>query len=253
MFDATALGAELFDAAESATPVALLTERFPELTWEQAREIARATDGVRRNRGQISIGFKLGWTSAAMRDALGIDRPNWGTLWNVQRCTDVLNLGSFLHPKVEPELVFRSNRELRGKVSTADVAAAGGSWALGLEVVDPRFRSFSFKALDNTADNSSAAAIIVGAFGELGPAEVEQLSIEFSDGNETRHGVGSNAMESPIAAVAWLVRQLETEGSFLAAGDIVFTGGLTAPFDIDAGARYKMSGGELGSITLKVE
>ncbi len=251
MFDASGLGAELFNAAESATPVGLLTDRFPDLTWDQARSIARATDRVRQKRGQTRIGFKLGWTSAAMRDALGIDRPNWGTLWDVQRRTGVLNLASFIHPKIEPELVFRSGSELRGRVSTAEVAA-GGSWALGLEVVDPRFPSFNFRALDNTADNSSAAAIVVGAFTELGSAEVEHLAIEFSDGSEARHGVGSSAMESPPAAVAWLVRQLDVEGSFLAAGDVVFTGGLTAPFDVTGGATYELSAASLSAVTLTV-
>jgi 2-keto-4-pentenoate hydratase len=71
VFEADVLGAELFEAAEAATPVALLTDRFPDLTWEQARAVARATDDIRRTRGQIPIGYKLGWTSTAMREALG--------------------------------------------------------------------------------------------------------------------------------------------------------------------------------------
>ncbi|MFW2383322.1 MAG: hypothetical protein ACN4GZ_16330 [Acidimicrobiales bacterium] len=60
---------ELFEAAEAAAPVPLLTDRFIDLSWEEARAVARATDDVRRRRGETPIGFKLRWTSAAMRSA----------------------------------------------------------------------------------------------------------------------------------------------------------------------------------------
>ena len=62
----------------------LFTARYPGLTWHDARAIARRRDEMRRNAGETFIGYKLGWTSAAMREALGIDRPNWGTLWASQ-------------------------------------------------------------------------------------------------------------------------------------------------------------------------
>ncbi len=253
MFDPEALGLELFEAAQTAAPVPLLTERFPELSWEQARAVARATDAIRRRNGQIPVGFKLGWTSAAMRDALGIDRPNWGTLWDSHHRDGVLDVESFIHPKVEPELVYRSPCDLWGPVTAADVAGVGGSWALGIEVVDPRFPSFTFKSLDNTADNSSAAAITVGTFNEVETSEVDQLTIEFSDGTEDRHGIGANAMDSPWVAVAWLVTQLDTEGAGLTAGDIVFTGGLTAPFDVVPGVTYSLHAEGLGQLHLKAE
>ncbi len=43
-----------------------------------------------------------------------------------------------------------------------DVIRAAASWSIGIEVVNPRWSSYEFTWLDNTADNSSAAAIAIG-------------------------------------------------------------------------------------------
>ena len=247
-FDPAQLAAELIEAQRTATPTPLLTSRFPDLTWDEARVIARATDALRVEAGEILIGYKLGWTSAAMREALGIGQPNWGTLWQSQVSHGSLELASLIHPKIEPELVYRCGADLDGNATAAVVAATPGSWALGLEVVDPRWPSYDFDLLDNTADNSSCARVVIG---ELGPvAAPAEVHVEFSDGVSTRLGVGSNAMGDPCEAVAWLARSLATEGLALRAGDIVFTGGLTAPHDVEAGTTYSLHSTALPSVDL---
>lgn len=243
------LAGELYRAVKTAEPVELLTKRLVGLNWDDARQVARATDALRREAGETQVGWKLGWTSAAMREALGVDRPNWGTLWDTQLLQPgaELELDNFIHPKVEPELVWRCPTDIEGDAVTAeDIAELDGDWALGLEVVDPRFPSFSFDALDNTADNSSSAAAVTGPFGTgISPAH---LSVTFSDGRDHRNGVGANAMESPLEAVAWFVRALAGEQLALKEGQIVYTGGLTAPFDVTPGLTYQLSGPPLGDV-----
>ncbi|NNE96150.1 MAG: 2-oxopent-4-enoate hydratase [Acidimicrobiales bacterium] len=253
LMDHAELAAELFDAQRRRAGVELLSARFPDLDWEDARRIARATDDLRRADGEVQIGFKLGWTSTAMREALGIDRPNWGTLWDRQVCAHTLLLDRLIHPKVEPELVCRTAQDLRGEVSATDVAESGVSWALGLEVVDPRFPSFEFEALDNTADNSSSAAVVLGEFVVLDADTIRSVEVSFTDGAETRIGAASNAMGSPLEAVAWFVGELDAEGSVLPAGSIVFTGGLTAPFDVRPGSTYEVSAGFAAPVVLAAE
>lgn len=215
-----AVAAELREAERSANPIELLTGRFAGFTFDDARRVARARDELRLGDGDVLIGYKLGWTSAAMRDALGIERPNWGTLWRSQVVSTTVTHERFIHPKVEPELVWRCPDDLAGELGAATVLASGGQWAVGLEIVDPRWPSYSFDWLDNTADNSSAGAIVISEFATLDAPE--SIEIEFSDGHETRRGVGANAMGSPAEAVSWLCRQLALEGTGLRAGDIVF-------------------------------
>ncbi len=241
--------AELLRTAENdclAAPLA--TEPFPGLDWDGARRIALARDQLRRDDGDLCIGYKLGWTSAAMREALGIDRPNWGTLWRSQRIDNRLDLTNLRHAKVEPEIVYVAGTELRGADVTADdVLVQSSGWAIGIEVVHPRWASFDFTWLDNTADNSSAAAVAVGPVHQLdiGLADVE---VSFSNGNETRTGLGEQAMGNPAEAVAWLTRQLAAEGRSIEPGQIVFTGGLTAPFDVSPGSHFVARCSDLGTV-----
>jgi 2-keto-4-pentenoate hydratase len=237
------LAAELRHAERSTTPIALLTDRHPGFGWDDARAVARATDRLRVDEGDTMIGYKLGWTSAAMRDALGIDRPNWGTLWGSQVASAGLVAHDLIHPKVEPELVYRVPPTAVGVVPDGpeEVRRWNGEWALGIEVVDPRFPDYGFRWLDNTADNSSAARVVIGSFATIGTVDAGTVSVEFSDGHDVRRGVGANAMGSPYAAVAWLARSLRAEGIGLVAGQVVFTGGLTAPFDVCAGGSYTLT------------
>ena len=127
-------------------------------------------------------------------------------------------------------------------------------FVVGHQVVDPRFPSFSFKALDNTADNSSSAAVALGQFSNVQPhSTLDSLIVTLSEDGEQRSGPGSQAMGSPAEAVAWLVRSLAEEGLVLRQGEIVFTGGLTAPFDGAQGKTYALTGHPLGALSLRFD
>ncbi len=251
-FSPEALADELRTAERDRRGVALPTDRFPDFDWEAARATARARDDLRIADGDRLVGYKLGWTSAAMREALGIDQPNWGTLWASQVLGPTAPLDTMIHPKVEPEFVYVAASPLSGEVTTDAVVEACEGWAVGLEVVDPRFPSFDFRWLDNTADNSSAAGIRTGRYlpaDRLVGIDPARFELTITDGTESRTGTGERAMGSPVEAVAWLVRQLAAEGNRLDAGHIVYTGGITAPFDLTAGFVYTVSSKQLGHTT----
>lgn len=248
--DAQDFAADLRAAEFSGTAVDLPTSRFPGFDWTAARRIACERDEMRRADGDTQIGYKLGWTSAAMRDALGIEQPNWGTLWTSQRLEGDLDLTRLRHPKAEPEIVFRAGRDIGGTdVTSDDVLSSAAGWAVGIEVVHPRYESFDFTWLDNTADNSSAGAVAVGPMTAV-TGDPSALQIRYSNGIDDRTGLGAQAMGSPASAVAWLIHQLHAEGQRLRAGEIVFTGGLTAPFDIDRTSRLRAHSTVLGMVEI---
>lgn len=249
--DIRRFASELRDAERSATALPLITEQAAGITWDQARAIARARDALRVEDGDTLIGYKLGWTSAAMRAAFGIERPNWGTLWESQVSSGDLDLRNLIHPKLEPELVFHAGTDLQGEVDAATVAGSQGLWALGLEVVDPRWPSFIFDFLDNTADNSSAARVAVGEVASV--ANPGDVTVDFGDGTTDRSGQGRGAMGDPFEAVAWLVRSLAAEGTHLRVGDIVFTGGLTPPLDVAPGVTYSLRAEAFDTIELRTQ
>lgn len=242
---------ELERAERNRIGVRALSKRPEALTTADAWSIAAARDRLRAQRGEVRTGYKLGWTSEAMRRALGIDEPNFGSLWAYMQSDDgILDVGRLIHPKAEPEFAFLADAVLEGTEVTAYDVARAGRWAAAVEVVDPRWESYDFDWLDNTADGSSAAAYVVGAF-RRSAVPPERFRLTMDAGDVSRQGVGEAALGSPAEAVAYLVRQLHGHGTALQRGMIVLTGGITAPIDLAAGLVVRVSSPELGSCEMR--
>lgn len=219
------------------------------LTADQAWAIARERDVRRSNAGLHHSGYKLGWTSLAMRRAIGIDSPNYGSLWAEMQIHDELDLDSYIHPKAEPEIAFRADMSLAGPDLTPHEVSSSGSWAAALEVVDPRWTTYDFTWEDNTADGSSAAGYVIGPW-QRPLTDPADWSVTMSFARVRRDGRGCAAMGSPAVAVSWLVRSLHEVGAYLRPGMIVLTGGLTEPVDLTPRLTVEVSSPELGSCTL---
>lgn len=247
------LAARLREAAVERRAGGPLSDDCPDLTEADAYAIQAE---LLREMGGTRAGYKLGFTSAAMREQMGVDHPNSGVLLDHMRIDGPdLPAGELIQPRVEPEIAIQLGRDLHGAdVTPQHVADATAAVRPAIEVVDSRYRDYRFQSVDNIADNSSAARYVLGApkalagIGDLRRVEV-QLDI---DGSVVDRGVGAAALDSPLAAVAWLVRQLAARGEGLRAGEVVLTGGLTRACPLRAGqtvlARF---GGGLGDLRLR--
>jgi len=251
LLDVHAAALELDRAERNRSGVRPLSKRIGGLTTAEAWSIAATRDRLRTERGEVRTGYKLGWTSEAMRRALGIQQPNFGTLWAYMHIDHgILDLGRLIHPKAEPEFAFLVDALLGGTGVTAHDVALAGRWAVAIEIVDPRWENYDFDWFDNTADGSSAAAYVVGTFRRsVVPPERFRLTMEA--GRVSRQGLGEAAMGSPAEAVAYLVRQLHDQGTALQPGMIVLTGGITAPIDLTAGLTVRVSSPQLGSCEMR--
>ena len=202
--------------------------------------------------GQRVIGWKLGYTSAAMREQLGIDQPNIGPLTDVMRLQSpaVLPDGA-LQPRVEPEIGLVLARDLEPGWTAQDVVdACAGAYAC-LEVVDSVWAGYRFRLEDNTADGSSAGWFVVGdqlALDDLPGIQVDLLM----DGASVARATGAAAGGHPAAGVAWLAGEAPRRcGRTPSAGELILTGGLTAAFPL-AGCdlvRAEFSGGAVELLT----
>lgn len=242
---------ELDQAERNRVGIPLLSKRPPGLSTDDAWCIAAERDRLRAARGEVHSGYKLGWTSEPMRRALGIAHPNFGALWAYMHLEDgTLDVERLIHPKAEPEIAFVADAVLEGAAITADDVVGAGRWAVALEIVDPRWSTWEFDWLDNTADGSSAAAYVLGPFSR--PAvPPELIEVTMRSGTVSRAGTGAAAMGSPAEAVAYLVRQLHQRGAALPPGLVVLTGGITAPVDLRPGVSIEVSSPDLGSCDLR--
>jgi 2-keto-4-pentenoate hydratase len=199
-----------------------------DLSMDDAYLIQGHVTDARRRRGEQPVGWKLGYTSAAMREQMGVAEPNFGPLTDAMVVPDGGDVGGrFTQPRVEPEVALRFARDVPAGASLDDVLAAVAGAHAALEIVDSVWTDYRFHIEDNTADGSSAAGVVIGP--ELPLDRIADVEVTLLvDGVEHGRGVGRDASGHPAAGVVWLVDQLARAGSRLRAGDIVITGGLTA-------------------------
>jgi 2-keto-4-pentenoate hydratase len=199
-----------------------------ELTLDTAYRVQRIVTEARLARGEQIVGWKLGYTSQAMRLQMGVAQPNFGPL------TDAMLLPNdgtvdptLVQPRVEPEIGIMLARPLEGGATLDDVLGATAHAFACLEVVDSVYVDYRFRLEDNTADGSSAAQVVIGptlpTHDSLDTVEVAF----FHNGTHLDTVKGSAASGHPANGVIWLADQLHQVGGRLEAGQIVITGGLT--------------------------
>jgi 2-keto-4-pentenoate hydratase len=241
----------LWQAEQRREPTALLSETVPSLDEADAYAIQAAT--LRRRAAPV-VGFKLGYTSAAMRAQMGIAQPNYGVLTEQHRLAvggAAIDSAKLIHPRVEPEIALRLGRELSGSGhDRASVSRHLDAVFPALEIVDTRYPAYRFKLVDNIADNSSSAGFVLGeplAWHD----ELDLATLPVSlllDGTLVGEGRGADAMGDPLLALAWLAGFLAQQGRTVPAGAIVLTGGLTRAPEARAGSCFEARFGELGQV-----
>lgn len=245
------LARELHVARLERRPTVPLTDRFDDLDLDVAYAVQTAGMRLRVQDGETLIGGKLGFTSRAMQQAMGVDHPNSGWLSDAMLIDDgVVRLDTLIHPKAEPEIAFLLERDLTPPVVATDVLTATRAVIPCLEVVDSRYRDFRFRALDNIADNSSAGAVVLGDPVRVTPDIDLALTGCTVRVNGHLHGTaaGAAALEHPAAAVAWMANHASSP---LRAGHLVISGGLTGPVDLLPGSVVRADLDRLGSVQLR--
>ena len=232
-----------------------LSADWPDLDVETAYAIQDEALRQRRDRGETLVGLKLGLTSRAKQQRMGIDAPllAWLTDAMVLPAGAPVPHGSLIHPRAEPELVFVLGRRLAGPGVTAATALAAVDRVYGgIEIIDSRYADYRFTLPDAVADNGSSAYFSVGPVG-LSPASLD-LSLEAAllevDGQIVDTATGAAVQGHPAEALALAANALATRGLALEPGWLVLTGGMTDAVPLRPGSRVAAHFSHLGSITL---
>jgi 2-keto-4-pentenoate hydratase len=235
--------AQLLDRARrDRVPVTILSERRPDMNERDAYAIADAAVALA---SQPVAGFKLGYTSAAMRQQMNVDRPNYGRLYANTRIPNAgkLDIDRLIHPLIEPEIGLLIGNDMEVE-----------SVMPALEIVDTRYTDYAFAAVDNIADNSSAARFVLGP-----PCSLRSLgdlrtlpAVLYANGSAMAEGTGSDALGDPLRALAWLINRLARDDVAMPAGTIVLTGGLTRAYPISGASHFRAAFGPLGEVSLAI-
>jgi 2-oxo-3-hexenedioate decarboxylase len=230
-----------------------LSEDWPDLDVDTAYAIQDEALRQRRARGETLIGVKLGLTSRAKQQRMGIDSPLLAWLTDAMVLPAGVPVPQLIHPRAEPELVFVLGRRLSGPGVTAATALAAVDRVYGgMEVIDSRYADYRFTLPDAVADNGSSACFGLGPIG-LPPAQLD-LSLEAAllevDGQIVDTATGAAVQGHPAEALALAANTLATRGLVLEPGWLVLTGGMTDAVPLRPGSRVAAHFSHLGSVTL---
>ena len=244
-----AAAAEVLDLAQrEAQPVPQFGEG---LDLGTAYRVQNALIARRVARGERRVGMKLGFTSRAKMIQMGVDDLIWGTLTDAMLVEDggTLDLARFIHPRVEPEIVFLLGKQLSGSVSLEEAASAIDAVAPAMEIIDSRYANFKFSLADVVADNSSSAGLVIGAwqhgFGALNHMPMRLL---FDDAI-VQSGSSEAILGNPLEALVEAARLAGQHGAALMPGDIVLAGAATAAEALKPGLHVRVEADGLGSAT----
>ena len=232
--DTEALARRLNEAWEIREPIAPLSESEGLEDVDRAYEIQTLWSEMRIGRGERIIGRKIGLTSFAMQEQLGVSEPDYGSLWDsryfpAQGGRTEMPAESFLQPFLEGELAFLIGRPLAGpNVTLQEALAATDALAVAVEVVDSRIEDWNIKLPDTIADNASYGAFTTGPWSRsLREVDLRTVGMLINQsGSRVAEGMGSASLGHPAEAVAWLANKLSSFGTTLEPGDIVLSGSL---------------------------
>ncbi|MFJ8113700.1 2-keto-4-pentenoate hydratase [Streptomyces sp. NPDC096132] len=242
-------------AEHHVQPIDPLSALMPGLDPADAYAVQQSNIARRLADGATVVGHKVGLTSAAMRELLGVDEPDHGHLLDdmVHRDGAPVLAARYCAPRVEPEICFRLARPLRGPgVGVEDVLDATEAVAPALEIVDSRIRDWKITLADTVADNASSAGLVCGSWTPL--AQAPDLAAVTADlmvnGERVATGAGREVLGHPAAAVAWLANTLAAFGTTLRPGQVVLPGALTtAPF-VSSGHKAEARFSGLGAVSV---
>jgi 2-keto-4-pentenoate hydratase len=207
--------------------------------------------------GRRVAGLKVGLTSKAVQQQLGVDQPDFGVLFDDMEYLhgDAVPMSRLIQPKVEAEVAFVVGRDLRADAPTWSEFLLALDHALpALEIVDSVIQDWKITLVDTVADNASSALYVLGhqpvavaslALGEVGM----QLTL---NGQVASVGTGAACLGHPLRAAYWLARTMAARGQPLRAGQVILSGALGPMVPLKAGDQVHARIGPLGEVSCRI-
>jgi len=228
---AALMAARLREAQALGRPIPPLREELAGGGLQQAYAVQQANVRHALAQGRRIVGRKIGLTSRAVQQQLGVDQPDFGALLDDMALCDgeEVQPGQVLQAKVEAEVAFVLGRDLdQPQASPAEVMRAVEFVLPAIEIVGSRIANWDIRLLDTVADNASSGLFVVGNE----PRLLRKVDLRLCGmvmerrGEEVSTGTGLACLGHPVNAVVWLARTLVQMGEPLRAGDVVMSGAL---------------------------
>ncbi|MGI4815141.1 MAG: fumarylacetoacetate hydrolase family protein [Janthinobacterium lividum] len=252
----SSIATRLHEAQQQKTVLDPLIDTWPDLDIDTAYKIQQQVSDLRmQGSGVRVIGRKIGLTSKPVQQMLKVGQPDFGVLFSDMAYSSgsTVKRDTLIQPKIEGEIAFVLKRDLVGPgITAADVLTATEGVMACFEIVDSRIRDWKISIADTIADNASSGLFV------LGDRLVDPRSVDLSlcglvlekNGEVAVTGAGAAVLGSPVNAVVWLANELGRLGVTLRAGEVILSGALAAMVVVEAGDKFRLSIGGIGSCSV---
>lgn len=224
---------------------------------EEAYAVAEINTQRLVAQGARIVGKKVGLTSKAVQQQLGVDQPDFGILFADMEYMDGddVPMSRLIQPKAEAEVAFIVGRDLSGVIPSYGEFISSLAYAVpALEIVDSAIENWQITLVDTVADNASCGLYVLGNQPvSIGQFSLSELGLQLDKNGQTVSvGSGSACLGHPLRAAWWLAKTMAARGQGLRAGEVILSGALGPMVPVQAGDVIHARIGALGSVSCRM-
>ncbi|MFI8092981.1 2-keto-4-pentenoate hydratase [Streptomyces sp. NPDC086080] len=250
-----AAAARLREAAATGIPTTPVRDLIGRDDVEAAYAVQTRLAAERIEAGATVVGRKIGLTSTAVQQQLGVDQPDFGVLFDDMEYADgsAVPADAILQPRVEAEIAFVLKADLaEGPLDHVQVREAVDHAVAALEICGSRVAGWDISFGDTVADNASAGGYVLGTR-RVPLTDFDPVAAEMTmriDGETASTGNGAACLGDPVNALVWLARQARDLGSPLRAGQVILSGALGPMRPVTPGNAVEATVTGLGTVSV---
>ncbi len=250
----------ILELAQTIDTAARDAQAVPQLSLQQsfseaeAYQIQAASIDRRIRRGEHLIGYKLGFTSRAKMQQMGVHDMIWGRLTDTMLLEEggVLSLDKFIHPRAEPEIAFRIRKRIDSPIHLLEAGEYIDAVAPALEIIDSRYEKFKFSLEDVIADNCSSSGLVLGAW-RAPQTDLDNLGMVLEvDQRPVQVGSSAAILGNPLRSLVAAARLVSQDGGTIEPGAVLLAGAATAAVYLKSGQYIQARVQDLGRVGIKV-
>jgi 2-keto-4-pentenoate hydratase len=247
----------LRNARATRVPIGRISESHNITSIDAAYAVAAVNTSARVQSGARIVGKKVGLTSKAVQQQLGVDQPDFGVLFDDMEFLDGSDvpMSRLIQPKVEAEVAFVVGRDLVSpRPSYAEFLAALAYAVPAIEIVDSAIEGWKLTLVDTVADNASCGLYVLGNQpGPIGAVALGEIGLQMDvNGRTVSVGSGAACLGHPLRAAYWLAQVMGAKGEGLRAGEVILSGALGPMVVVNGGDLVTARIGALGNVSCRM-
>ena len=242
--------AKILDEAAANVKAVAQISKLNSFNESEAYAIQFASMQRRFDRGEKFVGIKMGFTSKAKMEQMGVKDMIWGILTDdmLIKPGDTTRFSKYIHPRAEPELCFLVKKTIDRPLRKEDIPDYVDGVAAAIEIIDSRYENFKFSLEDVIADNCSSTGLCIGEMHSI-ETDISDLKIDLIiDGEVVQSGSSKAILGDPWESFLAGSRLASQYGWEIPAGSYVMAGAATSAVYLKKGNQVKAIVDKLGEV-----